>query len=124
MGGRGAYSSSYTSVPNPSKAKIRGSKLTNYLLNPTKEPDKANLFKSLGYSMKNADRLKSDMIEGLKNNKAKKTNDKSVKNRTYYQVDMELGITDKQIIRTGWKREGKGRLEFVTAYPKRKKRDG
>lgn len=121
MGGRGA--SSYTVVrrlKNYKNAIIPRNKLKNYILNPSKDEDKAKFFKSLGYNMNNHERLISDIKEKISTNKALKY--KTDKNGdTEYQVNMQLGIDKKAIVTTGWiVRKGSNEPQFVTAYKNHK----
>lgn len=103
-------------LPNHKRAVFPKNKLGNYLLNPTKEPNKSRVFIDIGYNMKNADRLEADIREGLKNNKA--TLFAPNEYGTPAQVVMELGITKKQKIRTAWMYEqGSNAPKFITAYP-------
>jgi hypothetical protein len=103
-------------LPNHKRAAFPKGKLKNYLLNPTKEPNKSKVLAELGYNMKNADRLEADIRKGLKNNKA--TLFEPNQYGTPAQVVMELGITKKREMRTAWMFDhGSDVPRFVTAYP-------
>ena len=110
-------------LPNHTKAIFPKGKGGNYLLNPTKEPDKSKLFKSLGYNMKNADRFEADIRSGLANNKA--TLFAPTQYGTPAQVVMTLGIGKQADIVTAWIiPKGSNIPSFVTAYKARTKGDG
>lgn len=78
--------------------------------------------KSLGYTTRNADRFKKDLLEGLRENKAfvytpNKRGDVSI------SVIMELGVTRKEEVVTAWAIEaGSKNPHLVTAYPRKRKR--
>ena len=111
-GGRTAV----TRLPNHANATFPKGKFKNYLLNPSKDPNKSRVFKSIGYNMKNADRLKMDIMNGLKNSKA--TMYAPNKYGTPAQVEMVLGITKQQKMVTAWIfPKGSNAPRFVTAYP-------
>lgn len=112
IGGRSAKQR----LPNYQNAYIPTIKLKNYLLNPTKEPNKSKAFKALGYNMKNADRLEADILEGLKHNsfRYRKPNEHGQP----AEVVMTLGITKRKRVKTGWMFDnGSNKPRFVTAYP-------
>lgn len=122
MGGRGASSGIVNRLPNYKNAVIPQRKLGNYLLNPTKSKGKSDFFNSIGYNMKNAERLEKDIRKGLENNKALRYNENKFGNRAY-EVDMPLGINKKVIVKTAWQVDkGENVPKFVSAYPKEKKR--
>jgi hypothetical protein len=119
MGGRGAKIGTVARLPNYRRAKIIEAKLKNYLLNPAKSNGKFEFFNALGYNMKNARRLESDIREGLKSNKAVAfaTNKYG---HSAYQVDMQLGISEKAGVVTAWQIDkGDNIPRFITAYKKR-----
>lgn len=122
MGGRGAASRIVNRLPNYKNAEIPQRKLGNYLLNPTKSKGKSDFFNSIGYNMKNAERLEKDIRKGLENNKALSYNENKFGNRAY-EVDMALGINKKVTVKTAWQIDkGENIPKFVSAYPKEKKR--
>lgn len=117
FGSRGAMSGMVIRLPNYKKAKITGDKLKNYLLNPQKGNGKHNVFNSLGYNMQNFSRLKSDILEGLKNNEAKAYSKNKYGNRLY-EVVMPLGIGEKHNILTVWQIDKGSKIpRLITAYP-------
>lgn len=124
MGGRGAGSSknsiSSRRLPNYKNAIIPKGKIGNYLVNPSNKNNqgKAKLFNSIGYNMKNKERLEKDLLKGLKNNKA--TLQKQNKDTKIYEVDMKLGINKKVQFKTIWQTKKK-ETKFVTAVPKERK---
>lgn len=110
-------------LPNYTKAIFPKDKGGNYLLNPTKEPNKSKLFKSLGYNMKNADRFEADIRSGLAKNKA--TMFAPTQHGIPAQVVMQLGINKQTEILTAWIiPKGSNIPSFVTAYKARTKEDG
>lgn len=110
-------------LPNYTKAIFPKDKGGNYLLNPSKEPNKSQLFKSLGYNMKNADRFEADIRQGLSKNKA--TLFDPNQHGTPAQVVMDLGIGKQEKILTAWIiPKGSNIPSFVTAYKARVKEDG
>lgn len=121
MGGRGQRSYSVINrLTNYKDAVIPRDKMTDYLLNPSKGNGKAVFFSSLGYSMKNFERLESDILSKLRTNKALKyeTNEYG---DTEYQVNMLLGIAKKRMVSTGWIIKKNEKFpRFVTAYPNNK----
>lgn len=103
-------------LPNHTNATFPKNKFKNYLLNPSKDANKSRVFKSIGYNMKNTNRLIADITDGLKNNKA--TMYAPNKYGTPAQVEMVLGITKKQKMVTAWMfPKGSNTPRFVTAYP-------
>lgn len=103
-------------LPNHAKAVFPKNKFKNYLLNPTKEPNKSRVFSKIGYNMKNAERLEADIRKGLKENKA--TVFAPNKYGTPVQVEMVLGIDKQRKIVTAWMiNKGTNIPRFVTAYP-------
>lgn len=124
MGGRGAGSNKNSIVsrrlPNYKNAVIPKGKIGNYLVNPSNKNNqgKAKLFNSIGYNMKNKERLEKDLLKGLKNNKA--TLQKQNKDTKIYEVDMKLGINKKVQFKTIWQTKKK-ETKFVTAVPKERK---
>ena len=121
MGGRGASSGISKRLPNYKNAIIPKDKIGNYLLNPSNKNNqgKAKLFNNIGYNMQNKDRLKEDLLNGIKRNKAKLQrvdNGKKV-----YEVNMELGINKKICFTTIWQVNNKS-TRFITAKPMERKR--
>lgn len=116
MGGRGQNYDIVNRLKNYKNARFPRNKFKNYILNPSKDPDKAKFFNSLGYNMKNYEKLINDIKFKISKNKALKyETDKN--GNTSYQVNMELGITKKAIVATGWiVRKGEDVPQFVTAY--------
>lgn len=109
-------------LPNYAKAIFPKDKGGNYLLNPSKEPNKSALFKGLGYNMKNADRFEADIRQGLAKNKA--TLFAPNQHGTPAQVVMDLGINKTEKILTAWIiPKGSNTPSFVTAYKARVKED-
>jgi hypothetical protein len=103
-------------LPNYTSAYIPSAKLSNYLLDPIKEPNKSKAFNALGYDLGNADKLEADILEGLKHYSG------AVFAPNEYgipaEVTMELGITKRKMVRTGWMYDhGSNKPRFVTAYP-------
>lgn len=122
MGGRGAWSYTQSRLPNIKSVTIRRSKLSDYLLNPKKSKGKAEFLKSLGYSMKNHERLKKDLLQGLKNNRVR-VSEPNEYGRIHYQVNMKLGITKKAMVTTFWvkgKRDEAPRFETLRPYKGKK----
>jgi len=116
MGGRGAKGKTIPRLPNYQRAVILNRKVKEYLLNPAKSGGKAALFNSLGYTMKNAECLKSDIRTGLKENKAVAYS-KNRYGHTAYEVVMKLGVDKKASIITGWQIDkGDNVPRFITAY--------
>ena len=92
------------------------SKLGNYLLNPTKEHNKARYFKSLGYASKNVSTLRKDMTTQLKTSPAVRY-EKDEYGNTVYNVFMKLGINKTDLVKTVWiTRKGDKYPSFVTAF--------
>ena len=120
MGGRGASSGISKRLPNYKNAIIPKDKIGNYLLNPSNKNNqgKAKLFNNIGYNMQNKQRLKEDLLNGIKRNKAilQKEN-KGIKT---YKVDIELGLNKKIQFKTVWQVENK-ETKFITAMPKERK---
>ena len=116
MGGRGASSSISKRLPNYKNAIIPKDKIGNYLLNPSNKNNqgKAKLFNNIGYNMQNKQRLKEDLLNGIKRNKAKL--DKETVYGKTYNVYMQLGINKKIKIKTVWKVNNK-ETRFITAFP-------
>jgi hypothetical protein len=118
VGGRGAEIP-IRRLKNYRNAVIESNKFTNYLLNPGKCPDKAKFFKGLGYNMKNAGRLEADIRKQLAVTKAIRFKSNK-EDKVEYRVNMELGISRKAMVTTGWTMEkGERAPRFITAYPKR-----
>lgn len=123
MGGRGAWSHTKSRIPDFSKAIIRRSKLSDYVLNPEKSKGKDKFLKTLGYSMKNHERLKEDLLQGLKDNPVR-VSEPNKYGRIHYQVNMEIGISKKAKVATFWS-EGKHDKvpKFATLRPYKPKKD-
>lgn len=103
-------------LPNHRSAIFPKGKFKNYLLNPSKDSNKSKVFKALGYNMKNANRLEADIRDGLKKNKA--TMFAPNKFGTPAQVEMVLGITQKQKMVTAWMFDNGSTIpRFITSYP-------
>lgn len=104
-------------MTNFKAAIIRRSKVSNYLLNPTKSKDKAAFLKMLGYNMKNQGRLQKDIREGLKSNKAR-VSEPNKFGRIHFQVNMTIGISKKVKVVTGWHLDkGSKEPKFDTLRP-------
>ena len=86
MGGRGAWSYTTARMRNYRNAVIQRQRVSNYLLNPSKSRGKAELLRSLGYNMRNQARVSETNKYG----------------RTYFQVNMTIGISRKEKVVTGW----------------------
>lgn len=82
-------------------AKIPRSKVSNYLLNPSKSRGKSEWLASLGYNMKNHARLQEDLRRGLSENRAL-VSEKNKFGRVHFQVNMTIGVTRKEKVVTGW----------------------
>lgn len=103
-------------LPNYKNAHIPNDKLKNYLLNPSKDPNKSTAFKALGYNMKNADRLEADILDGLKHNSGVTYSPNQF--GTPAEVVMTLGITKQAKVRTAWMYDrGSNKPRLITAYP-------
>lgn len=121
MGSRGQYSIS-ARMPRFRHATIARAKIRDYLLSPLNPQGKAAFFKSIGYTTRNADKFKKDILNGLKHNKAF-VYEKNKRGDVAISVIMELGITKKVECVTAWCIEkGEKNPKLVTAYPRRKKR--
>ena len=119
MGGRGNVSGFISRLPNYQRARILGDKVKNYLLNPNKSNGKSELFRSLGYTMKDAKRLSRDIQDGLKNNRAVQYEPNKHGN-VMYNVTMRIG-KDKTAIKTVWQIDkGSNIPRFITAYKARR----
>lgn len=120
MGGRGQNYSVVKRLPNYRRAFIPRNKLKNYILNPSKDKNKAEFFSSLGYNMKNWKRLERDILHKASTNKALKYK-KDEYGRVAYQVNMLLGISRKRMVATGWIIDKKGdNPRMITAYHNQK----
>lgn len=123
MGGRGAWSGVTARMRNYKRAIIRRRRVSDYLLNPLKSKGKAEFLKSLGYHMRNQDRLQSDIREGLKRNKARYTEPNKF-GRVHFQVNMTIGISKRAKVVTGWfMDEGETAPQLATVRPYRGKKD-
>lgn len=114
MGGRGATSGFVNRVPNADKATIADSKITKFLLDPTKKHYAE--FVAVGYSKDDPERLKRDLLEGLPNSGAKMYEANAHGDRSF-EVDMMLGVTRKAKFRTAWQIDrGSDSPRFITAH--------
>ena len=121
MGGRGVYSYTASRMPRFKHAEIPRSKIRDYLVSPRNTDGKAAFFKAIGYTTRNASKLVSDIRKGLAGNIAMVTK-KNKYGRVSIQVTMELGITKRATVITGWCIEpGEKNLKLVTAYPFKEK---
>jgi hypothetical protein len=110
-------------LPGNQDAVVQDGKLATYLLSDTHPVGKAKAryFKSIGYSIANADQLKDDLIAITTSNEVTETVDTLF--GTKYVVDGDIisptGI--KARVRTIWIFEiGEVYPQLVTAYPKDK----
>lgn len=101
MGGRGAWSGVSARLRNFQRAIIRRSKISDYLLNPSKSNGKAEFLKSLGYNMKNQARLIKDIREQLKETRARYSEPNKY-GRIHFQVNMEIGVNKKAKVVVGF----------------------
>lgn len=114
MGGRGAASGITSSVPNAERAIIADGKITQYLLDPAKKH--YSEFTAVGYSKDNPNRLKQDLLDGLRKSPAKVYSANAHGSRAF-EVDMMLGVTRKEKFRTGWQIDnGTDCPRFITAH--------
>lgn len=121
MGGRG-QSSTNSRMPRFRNAYIARSKIMDYLLSPKNTNGKAAYFKSLGYTTKNAGKLKRDILDGLKKSKAL-VYEKNRRGDVSMSVIMTLGLTRREEVVTAWVIEAGGKdPHLVTAYPRERKR--
>lgn len=114
MGGRGAVSGFVPELPNYQRATIAEAKITKYLLDPERKhyPE----FVAVGYSADNPERLKNDLLDGLRNNRAK-AYEPDENGATAFEVDMMLGVTRKARFRTGWRIDAwQANPRFITAH--------
>lgn len=110
-------------MTNYKKAIIRRSTISDYLLNPSKSKGKSDFFNELGYNMKNQSRFQQDIRNGLKTNKAKKTFDNKHQ-RIYFQVNMEMGLNKKKMVKTYWHIDNNSNIPILgTVIPLNKKKD-
>ena len=120
MGGRGQHSTS-ARMPRFRSASIPRAKVRDYLLSPKNPNGKAAFFKSLGYTTRNADRFKKDILDGLKRNKAFVYTENK-RGDIAMSVIMELGVTRRTEVVTAWAIEsGEKNPHLVTAYPREAK---
>jgi len=110
-------------LPENQDAVVQDGKLATYLLSETHPVGKAKAkyFRSLGYSIANADQLKNDLVAITVSNEVTETINTLF--GTKYVVDGDIisptGI--KARVRTIWILEiGETYPQFVTAYPKDK----
>lgn len=123
MGGRGSWSRTTARMRNHRNAVIQRSRVSDYLLHPSKSGGKAEFLRSLGYNMRNQARLQEDIRKGLSENRAR-VSEVNEYGRTYFQVNMTIGINRRAKVVTGWYM-GKGdRAPILTTLrPYRGKRD-
>ena len=77
--------------------------------------------KTIGYTTKNADRFKKDLLDGLKRNKTF-VYTKNKRGDVSMSVIMELGVTKRVEVVTAWVIEsGEKNPHLVTAYPRKAK---
>ena len=120
MGGRGQHSTS-ARMSRFRSASIPRAKVRDYLLSPKNPNGKAAFFKSLGYTTRNADRFKKDILDGLKRNKAFVYTENK-RGDIAMSVIMELGVTRRTEVVTAWAIEsGEKNPHLVTAYPREAK---
>ena len=120
MGGRGKYSVS-SRMPRFRLATVPRAKIRDYLLSPKNPGGKAAFFKTIGYTTKNADRFKKDLLDGLKRNKAF-VYTKNKRGDVSMSVIMELGVTKRVEVVTAWVIEsGEKNPHLVTDYPRKAK---
>lgn len=120
MGGRGKYSVS-ARMPRFRLATVPRAKIRDYLLSPKNPGGKAAFFKTIGYTTKNADRFKKDLLDGIKRNKAF-VYTKNKRGDVSMSVIMELGVTKRVEVVTAWVIEsGEKNPHLVTAYPRKAK---
>ena len=114
MGGRGAESGLVSRVPNANNATIADSKITKYLLDPTKKHYQE--FVAVGYSENNPEILKNDLLKAAKESAAMAFEPNTHGNRTFH-IDTMLGVTRKARFRTVWQIDtGKDSPRFITAF--------
>lgn len=114
MGGRGAAGGFVNRLPRSEQAFIHEDKITKFLLKPGAKHYKE--FERVGYSPTDKERLKQDILEGLKHNEAKFFDTNEYGN-TAYQVNMLLGITQKRWFATAWQIDkGKNYPRLITAH--------
>ncbi|MCQ2382994.1 MAG: hypothetical protein MJ060_04185 [Clostridia bacterium] len=110
-------------MPRFKNARIKPEKLKDYLLNEDKSPDKAKFIKSLGYNFKNKNRLKNDLLSGLKNNRAR-ISEPNKYGRIHYQVNMTIGVNKQTKVVTGWYlNKGSKTPQLATVRPYKGKKD-
>lgn len=121
MGGRGQKYTVIKRLPNYGNAVIPRNKVKNYVLNPSKDPNKANFFANLGYNMQNFKMLISDIKSAVATTKALHYVNKDKFGNDVYQVNVTLGINKKAIVTTGWIVEpGSNVPKLVTLYHNKK----
>lgn len=101
MGSRGSWSYTTSRMRNYRHAVIQRQRISNYLLNPSKSRGKAEYLRSLGYNMKNQAHLQEDIRKGLRENRAR-VSETDRYGRTYFQVNMTIGINRREKVVTGW----------------------
>lgn len=123
MGGRGAWSYISNEIVNRTRAVIRRSRVSDYLLNPKKSKGKDKFLRSLGYNMRNQARLQKDLRDGLKGNRAR-VSEPNAHGTVHIQVNMEIGLNKKAMVVTGWiLKEGSKTPELSTVRPFKPRKD-
>ncbi len=123
MGGRGAWSGTSANLINFKHVIFRRSKISNYLLNPSKAKDKAKFLKSLGYNMKNQARLVKDIRKQLEHARARYSKPNKF-GRIHFQVNMEIGINKKAKVVVGFVKDKNDKVpRFATLRPYHGKKD-
>ena len=123
MGGRRSWSGSTPRLRNYRNAVIRRERISDYLLNPSKSRGKAEFLRSLGYNMRSQSRLREDLREGLRSNKAR-VSEPNRFGRVHFQVNMEIGINRRAKVVTGWfMNKGDKAPQLATVRPYRGKKD-
>lgn len=118
MEGRGSWSHTTARTRNYRRAVIQRSRVSNYLLNPSKSNGKAEFLRSLGYNMRNQAGLQEDLRKGLSENCAR-VSEPNRFGRVHFQVNMTIGIDRKEKVVTGWfmdKGDSAPRLSTLRPY--------
>lgn len=123
MGGRGSWSRTTARMRNHRNAVIQRSRVSDYLLNPSKSGGKAEFLRSLGYNMRNQARLQEDIRKGLSENRAR-VSEPNRFGRVHFQVNMVIGVSRRARVVTGWyMNRGDRAPTLSTVRPYRGKRD-
>lgn len=121
MGGRGKWSYTRAHMIRYKYAVIARSRISNYLLNPSKSKGKEKFLRGLGYNMKNQKRLQEDLRKGLQENKARYSEPNKY-GTVHIQVNMEIGVSKRSKVVTGWiLRKGSNKPELSTVRPYKEK---